>query len=953
MSFLSRVFGDPTEKELRILQRIVDEVNALEAEVEKLTDEELAAKTAEFRQRIGYTAPNESLGHPLVGSIVQSYDAEGFYPDAVEDDEEEESEEERLKRLDDTLDDILPEAFAVVREASKRILGMRHYDVQLIGGIILHQGKIAEMRTGEGKTLVATLALYLNGLAGYGAHLVTVNDYLARRDAGWNAPLYHFLGLNVAVISGQDQSYIYDPDFTDPQHDDERLRHLRPCTRREAYLADVTYCTNNELGFDYLRDNMVPSLEYCVQRRLHYAIIDEADSILIDEARTPLIISGQGSELVDKYNLYARIVPQLKPEEDYTIDEKAKAVTPTEAGVEKVEKLTGIVDFFHPEHHDDAHKLNKALVAYAIYQKDRDYIVKDGDVIIVDEFTGRTLPGRRWSDGLHQAIEAKEGLEVHQQEETKATITFQNYFLLYDKLAGMTGTAVTESEEFHKIYDLEVVPIPTNRPLVREDARDVVYRTQEAKYKAIVDEIIEAHKRGQPVLVGTTSIEKSELLSRLLDKKGIPHNVLNAKQHEREASIVAEAGKKGAVTIATNMAGRGTDIVLDDDARDSGGLYIIGTERHESRRIDNQLRGRSGRQGDPGTTRFFLALDDDLFRIFGGDRMQSLLDRFNLEEDFAIESKLITRQMEGAQTRVEGMHFDTRRSLVEYDNVMNTQREIIYGERRKILEGADTKANIQAMIRTLVTGAVPEHCEGKYKESWDIDSLDEWVRQLAPVAPLSDAEYDEIGDSLEELTEFYIERLNAFYDQKEQQYGPLVMRQVEQATMLGIIDQRWSLYLTEMEHLKESAKLRAYAQLDPVIEYKGMAHKAFQDLLEEVQFDIVRNILQRPIQVIVQDPSGQTPQATLEQRAPHSGRPDLPGSMVDSHIPPPARPAAAAASAALARQTMGNRMPERLTYKGGSVETATKPSVSTAQKVGRNDPCPCGSGKKYKRCHGM
>ncbi|HEX4756198.1 MAG TPA: preprotein translocase subunit SecA, partial [Candidatus Dormibacteraeota bacterium] len=636
----------------------VDRINALEDEMKALSDAELRAKTEDFRDRLGVAGPDLTFG--------QTYE-QGLTSDVEDAAEEEFAHREAAERRAERrrgLDELLPEAFAVVREASRRTLGLRHYDVQLIGGIVLHQGKIAEMRTGEGKTLVATLALYLNALEGRGAHLVTVNDYLARRDAGWNAPIYAALGMSVAVIvpgpvDNPDFGYIYDPEYLDETHPDARLQHLRPCTRREAYAADITYATNNELGFDYLRDNMAQSLDRCVQRHLHYAIVDEVDSILVDEARTPLIISGQGNEATEKYYTYARLIPRLVAEDDYTIDEKSKSAALTDEGIAKIEQWTGIKNVYELEHVTEAHQINQALKAHALYLRDRDYLVNaDNEVVIVDEFTGRTMPGRRWSDGLHQAIEAKEGVVVQQENITLATITFQNFFRLYDKLAGMTGTALTESEEFDKIYKLEVVPIPTNMPMIRNDETDLIFKNEEAKFNAVVTEIAERNTVGQPILVGTTSIEKSERLSRMLEKKGIPHSVLNAKFHESEAQIVADAGQSGSVTIATNMAGRGTDIVLGEGVTGKGGLYIIGTERHESRRIDNQLRGRAGRQGDPGETRFFLSFEDDLMRVFGGERMQGIMDRLRIEDDVPIENRMVSRQIEGAQSRVEGHNFD-------------------------------------------------------------------------------------------------------------------------------------------------------------------------------------------------------------------------------------------------------------------------------------------------------
>ncbi|MEO8897987.1 MAG: preprotein translocase subunit SecA, partial [Candidatus Dormibacter sp.] len=894
------------------------------------------------------------------------------------------------------LDELLPEAFAVVREAAVRTLGMRHYDVQLIGGIVLHQGKIAEMRTGEGKTLVATLALYLNALEGRGTHLVTVNDYLARRDAGWNAPLYSALGMSVAVIvpgpvDNPDFGYIYDPEYLDETHPDPRLQHLRPCRRREAYAADITYATNNELGFDYLRDNMAQSLDRCVQRHLHYAIVDEVDSILVDEARTPLIISGQGNEATEKYYTYARLIPRLVAEDDYTIDEKTKSAALTDEGIAKVEQWTGIKNVYELEHVSEAHQINQALKAHALYLRDRDYLVNaDKEVVIVDEFTGRTMPGRRWSDGLHQAIEAKEGVVVQQENITLATITFQNFFRLYDKLAGMTGTALTESEEFDKIYKLEVVPIPTNMPMIRNDETDLIFKNEDAKYNAVVEEIADRNKEGQPILVGTTSIEKSERLSRMLEKKGIPHSVLNAKFHESEAQIVADAGQRGSVTIATNMAGRGTDIVLGEGVAGAGGLYIIGTERHESRRIDNQLRGRSGRQGDPGETRFFLSFEDDLMRVFGGERMQGIMDRLHIEEDVPIENRLVSRQIEGAQSRVEGHNFDARRYVVEYDDVMNKQREIIYGERRKILEGTDTRNNLMSMLEQTVRQETPAYCEGRHRELWDLEGLWERMRQIGPLAPVEEINLDTLGNTVDDIADTLISELTALYEEREQQYGAELMRSVEQSLMLNVIDTKWRAYLTDMEHLREGINLQAYGQKDPLVEYKQAAFESFQGLTADMQADIVRLLLHVQIQR-VEKPAEEPTDAASEAAAPRGGRADKPGGEMSPDQAPPARPAAAAASQALARATGGP--PARpaplspvlqptvtnIVESSPSGTRAVAPSgaptngngsgsrkgrgsgVATGgvtvgggarRKVGRNEPCPCGSGRKYKLCHG-
>jgi len=970
---LNKVLGDPVRREIKRYEGVVGLINELEADMSALSDEELRDKTREFRERLGVEGADITHGQSSAAGLGE--ETEEMAMQRAE-------EKERAAQRALALDELLPEAFAVVREASKRTLGMRHFDVQLIGGIVLHQGRIAEMKTGEGKTLVATLALYLNALEGRGAHLVTVNDYLARRDAGWNAALYHSLGMSVGVIAGQDLSFVYDPDFLDDTHPDPRLQHLRPCTRREAYAADITYSTNNELGFDYLRDNMAQKLDRCVQRRLHYAIVDEVDSILIDEARTPLIISGQASEATDKFYTYARLIPRLVAEDDYTIDEKTKSATLTEEGAEKIEKWTGISNVYDMEHVAEAHQINQALRAHALWLRDRDYIVRDGEVIIVDEFTGRTMPGRRWSDGLHQAIEAKEGVAVQQETVTLATITFQNFFRLYDKLAGMTGTAITESEEFHKIYNLEVVPIPTHRPMIRLDEPDLIYKTEEGKYRAVVEEIADRNRKGQPILVGTTSIEKSERLSRALDKMGVQHSVLNAKLHEKEADVVANAGQRGSVTIATNMAGRGTDIVLGEGVADIGGLYIIGTERHESRRIDNQLRGRSGRQGDAGESRFFLSFEDDLMRVFGGERMQGIMGRLGVDEDTPIESKMVSRQIEGAQSRVEGHNFDSRRHVVEYDDVMNKQREIIYGERRKILEGTDTRSNFVSMVEHVVATEVPTFCEGRHRETWDFEGLWERMHQFAPaLPPLSEVDMDSLGSTVEDVCETLSGELIGLYEEKEQEYGPDLLREVEQSVMLQVIDTRWLAYLTQMDHLREGMGFQAYGQMDPLVEYKAAAFAAFQDLTEDIQREIVRALLN--VQIRRVDPAAAAPAeegspeavaaaptaGAANATAPQSPRADRPGGATDGSQVPPARPAAALASGALARAT-GTRVSAPLTAQPAVRNIVESSSAGSRRvdgtngsavgngargqqgKVGRNQACPCGSGKKYKYCHG-
>src|SRR5436190_975109 len=868
MSVLTKVLGDPNAREVkRHLERVAD-ISELEPLIEKLTDDELRAKTAELRQRL-------ENGEALV--------------------------------------DLLAESFAVVRVASRRTIGLRPFDVQMVGGIVLHQGKIAEMKTGEGKTLVAVLPLYLNALESKGAHLITVNDYLARRDAGWNGPVYHALGMSVAVI-GHEMSLLYDPEFLDETHPDPRLQHLRPITRAEAYQADITYGTNSEFGFDYLRDNMAVDLAQCVQRGLNFAIVDEVDSILIDEARTPLIISGQAQESTEKYYQYARLIARLSAE-DYTVDEKTKSAALTEDGIAKIERWTGIKNVYELEHVDEAHQINQALKAYTLFHRDRDYLVKDGEVIIVDEFTGRQQPGRRWADGLHQAVEAKEGVKVQQETQTLATITYQNYFRLYKKLAGMTGTAVTEAEEFDKIYKLQVVVIPTHKPMIREDRPDLIYKTEDAKFKAVADEIQETATTGRPVLVGTVSVEKSERLARLLEKRGLPHEVLNAKQHEREALIVAKAGQPGAVTIATNMAGRGTDIVLGPGVAKAGGLHIVGTERHESRRIDNQLRGRSGRQGDPGSSRFFLALDDDLMRIFGGERIKNMMNMLRVADDEPIESRLVSKQIEGAQTKVEGHNFDARRYLVEYDDVMNKQREIIYGERRKVLEGADLREQVQDWVRMVVEDAVNERCESRHPDNWDIEGLVGQLGTVFPLPPFGEIPSDEFGETKEAAVARLMQYAETAYQAKEAELTEPMMRQVEQFVVLKTIDSKWISYLTMMEQFKEGIGFRAFGQKDPLVEYKNEAFAAFQELLNDIQFDIASNMYR--VQLRTEPPVPTPPPVMATNRARASGV---------------AAPVGAAS--------------------GGSPNGGGSPAPVPAGKLGRNDPCWCGSGKKYKKCHG-
>ncbi len=809
---------------------LVDGITALEPEYRDLSDAQLQAQTAHFRERLDQG---------------------------------------------ESVDDLLPEAFAVVREASTRVLGMRPFDVQLIGGIVLHQGKIAEMKTGEGKTLVATMPAYLNALSGRGVHIVTVNDYLARRDTQWMGAIYRFLGLTVdTIVHGLD--------------DDER---------RRAYGADITYGTNNEFGFDYLRDNMKFSLEDYVQRDFHYAIVDEVDSILIDEARTPLIISGPAEESTQLYYTLNQVSKQLKKEQDFTVDEKARSVIITEDGVAHAEKLVNLPNLYDPKNIEVLHHLNAALKAHNLFKRDVDYIVKDGQVLIVDEFTGRLMPGRRYSDGLHQALEAKEGVKIENENQTLATITFQNYFRMYDKLAGMTGTADTEAEEFKKIYNLEVMVIPTHKTMIRTDYPDAIYRTEAEKFNAVVEDIKDCYQRGQPVLVGTTSIEKSEHVSRFLKRDGIKHEVLNAKQHEKEAQIVAHAGQQAMVTIATNMAGRGTDIVLGEGVVDRGGLHILGTERHESRRIDNQLRGRSGRQGDPGTSRFYLSLEDDLLRIFGSDRIKGLMGRLGMDDGEPIEHRLVSNAIEKAQKRVEGHNFDIRKHLLEYDDVMNKQREVIYAQRRQILRGKTLDEDIMEMAGELVDEIVEEYTAHKLPEEWDLKGLgDALYRQFGFRVSLENLD----GDLHEVLFDLVKERLQA----KREEIGPELFQQLQQMVMLQIVDNHWKEHLLSMDHLRDGIGLRGYAQVDPLREYQREGYEMFMDLINRIQADSVGTLFYLQVQPYHEPPPEARPQAT---------------PMAYSH--------------------------------GG--EGGAPPKQRQKKKVGRNDPCPCGSGKKYKKCCGM
>lgn len=766
--FFDRLFNGSNERDIKKMRQLVEEkINPQESALKKLSDSSLANKTNEFKARL----------------------AKG-----------------------ETLDDILPDAFAVIREASRRVLGMRQFDVQLIGGIILHRGNIAEMGTGEGKTLVATAPVYLNALEGKGAHVITVNDYLAKRDSEWMGQVYKFLGLSVGLI-------VHDLDFEQ---------------RKIAYNSDITYGTNNEFGFDYLRDNMVSSLDQMVQRPLHYCLIDEVDSILIDEARTPLIISGPGQKSTDNYYVMSKLVPQLKLGEDYTIDEKQKTVAPTEAGVSKMEKMLKVDNLYDTDNLELNHLFVQALRAQAMMERDRDYVVKDGEVVIVDEFTGRLMYGRRYSDGLHQAIEAKEGLQVQRESQTLATITFQNYFRMYDKLAGMTGTAKTEEQEFIKIYGLEVFQVPTNRPVQRKDLPDVIFKTKRGKYRAVVREIERRHATGQPMLIGTTSIEQSEQLSHMLKEAGIVHNVLNAKYHELEAQIVAQAGQKGQVTIATNMAGRGTDIVLGEGVFELGGLAIIGTERHESRRIDNQLRGRAGRQGDPGSSQFFLSLEDDLLRIFGGDNIKKFMEKMGLEEDEEIRSSMVSSAIQKAQKRVEERNFDIRKYVLEYDDVMNQQRKVVYEQRRKILEGQDMKDQILNMVDMLINHGLETYANPKlYPEEWDFDALIKYCEKyfLAP----GEVKLDEIENmSREEIGRKLMDIAHETYEAREKSIGSSMMRELEKAVMLKVVDSKWMEHLDDMDMLKEGIGLRSYGQRNPIVEYKVEAFNIFSEMQQSM-----------------------------------------------------------------------------------------------------------------------
>ncbi|MBF0492723.1 MAG: preprotein translocase subunit SecA [Deltaproteobacteria bacterium] len=909
-AFARKIFGTRNDRELKRIGPTIIQINDLEAQIQKLSDTELQQKTFEFKSRL---------------------------------------------EKGETLNNLLPEAFAVCREASQRALGMRHYDCQLIGGMVLHEGKIAEMKTGEGKTLVATLAVYLNALEGKGVHVVTVNDYLAKRDSEWMGRLYRFLGLSVGNI----------------------VHGLNDEERRQNYAADITYGTNNEFGFDYLRDNMKFDLSQCVQRQLHYAVVDEVDSILIDEARTPLIISGPSEESTDKYARIDRIIPNLKAVTDYTIDEKSRTAVLIEEGVSHVEKLLNVGNLYEPENMELVHHVNQALRAHALYKRDVDYVVKEGEVIIVDEFTGRLMPGRRWSDGLHQAIEAKEKVTIENENQTLATISFQNYFRMYKKLSGMTGTADTEAAEFSKIYNLEVMVMPTNRAMIREDEADLIYKNEKGKFRAVINEIEECYKKGQPVLVGTISIEKSEELAAMLSRRGIPHHVLNAKQHEKEAEIVAQAGRFGALTISTNMAGRGTDILLGGNPEflarskvgkeaieevyqvalidfkkqcevekqkviEAGGLRILGTERHESRRIDNQLRGRAGRQGDPGSSRFYISLQDDLMRIFGSDRISSMMERLGMEEDEPIFHPWISKAIENAQKKVEAHNFDIRKNLIEFDDVMNQQRSTVYKLRNEILSGLELKEKVTDFVDQHVDALSQEFQPAKGEE-WNWRGLEDrlyktygfWYEELKTLAP--EVSSDEVGEKI-------YNKMIDVYEEREKQYTPAVVRHIERIILLQTLDTLWKDHLLNMDHLREGIGLRGYAQKDPIIEYKKEGFRLFENMMLQLAEDSLEKLYRVQI--------------SLESRDPNEGNAE--SSVFTDKLPTSeATPVESGISFSRPLQSLQNQSSQNrsmpMTYSHGNKTSENKVTGSQQRetpKVGRNDPCPCGSGEKYKKCHG-
>ena len=931
-----KIFGDPNEKIIKKMQPLVDKIASFEPDLKKLADEELKEKTAKFKERL----------------------AQG-----------------------ETLDDLLPEAFATIREAAWRVLHQRHFDVQLIGGIVLHRGEIAEMKTGEGKTLVATLPLYLNALEGKGVHLITVNDYLARLGAGWMAPVFHFLGLSTGVII-HENAYLYDPEYSDSNQYDDRLKHFRQVPRREAYYADVTYGTNNEFGFDYLRDNMVYTLDQTVQRPLHYAIVDEIDSILIDEARTPLIISAPAEESAEKYSKFAQIVAGLKEDEDYNVDEKMKAATLTDQGINKVEKILGMGNIYVEGGIKEVHYLEQALKARVLFKRDKDYVIKDGEIVIVDEFTGRLMPGRRYSEGLHQSIEAKEGVKVQKESQTMATITFQNLFRLYHKLSGMTGTAVTEAEEFSKIYELETIVIPTNRPNIRKDLNDLIYRTEEGKFKAVIKDIKKRHDSGQPILIGTISIEKNELLAEMMEREGLHPSMLNAKNHQKEAETIAQAGRRGAITLATNMAGRGVDIILGGSpvdpeeqaqVRSLGGLHVVGTERHESRRIDNQLRGRAGRQGDPGSSQFYVSAEDDLMRIFGGDKMKNLMNTLRVPEDMPIENKMISKSIESAQKKVEGNNFDLRKHLVEYDDVSNHHRTAIYKQRREILEiseGLELKEEngelkeepkeekkievenknknseeekeensekrtlsqiVLEMVKNEIARVVNFHTSADSTRDWNIKEIFETMQTIWS----TDYELkSKLGKMVKEagsnsdLREGIVTYLQ---DLAEQAYHALSLSfaragldflEVEKGILIRSIDEMWVEHLETIDYLRRGIGLRGYGQHDPLVEFKKEAYHLYQELKSLIEKQVVYSIYKTG------DALQMTASADLDVFANQNQEKNLNFSGAEKQM-----------------------------HREGESSTTVdlvheKDRDEDGKKIGRNDPCPCGSGKKYKHCHG-
>ena len=871
VSVLQKVLGDPNEKAIKKLTPLAKGISELEPEFQKMTDEELQGMTAEFRARL----------------------AEG-----------------------ESLNDIVAEAFATVREVARRNLEQRHYDVQLIGGLVLHKGQIAEMKTGEGKTLVATLAVYANALEGKGVHVVTVNDYLARRDPVWMGAVYHALGLTVGCLQ-HDASFLYDPEVTEASNG---MEFLRPVSRPEAYKADITYGTNNEFGFDYLRDNMALEAANRVQRKLHYAIVDEVDNILIDEARTPLIISGPAEEPVQLYQTYAKLVTRLDDETDFAIDERSQSISLTPDGIAKMEKWTNIDNFYDPENFHQVHYLENALTAEINKTRDKDYVVQEGEVVIVDDFTGRLQPGRRWSDGLHQAVEAKEGVKIQRESITYATITLQNYFRLYEKLAGMTGTAMTESDEFYKIYGLEVVSVPTNLPLGREDNSDLVFQTEDGKWSVVIEDIANIHESHRPVLIGTTSVEDSEYLSERLTKRGVPHQVLNAKNHEHEAIIVAQAGRLNYVTVSTNMAGRGTDIVLggSDTARDGwkdehdqvidlGGLYVIGTEHHDARRIDNQLRGRAGRQGDPGQSQFYVSLEDELMQRFGGERIKKVMSWTGLDEETPVENGIITKSISGAQVKVEGYHFDMRKHLLEYDDVLNKQREIIYEDRFEALSGESLKLKFIEMLRREFSSAAAHHLPTKHVDDWDAEGLINEIRQVCPLPPELNTEEQVFDWSREQIQEILGAFAETVYQAREEDIGEEQLRTVERLLLLRAIDNHWVQHLTAMENLRTGVGLQAYGQRDPLVVYRSEGHKMFGDLQVAIENEVIHTIFHAQL-------TEQPPQGTGRRNA-----------------------------APISKESPMKAINDPL--------RASAPTANGG-KVGRNTSCPCGSGKKYKRCHG-